>query len=171
MIRSEKGPETEAWAEQEDACRERRTDPARLYPQRAPDNRKLTQDTHERNQAELRCDLAWTPRRVGGPGHSHWKDTGPRLQGLRKERARAVRVVALQPRCPRSCSQGGDAAGPAHCVGEPPPTNNTSARAGACVSLKVVEVVVAGPAVESEDTSPVVQTSVDDACEEPLCPR
>ena len=30
-----------------------------------------------------RCDLAWTPRRLGGPGHSHWQDTGPRLQELR----------------------------------------------------------------------------------------
>ena len=28
-----------------------------------------------------------------------------------------------------------------------------------------------GPAVESGDMSPVVQSSVDDACEEPLCPR
>ena len=40
-----------------------------------------------------------------------------------------------------------------------------------CVSPKVVEVVVAEPAVESGDTSLVVQSSVDDACEEPLCAR
>ena len=42
-----------AWGEQEDALREKRTEPARLYPQRAPDSRKLTQTTHEMNQAEL----------------------------------------------------------------------------------------------------------------------
>ena len=40
-----------------------------------------------------------------------------------------------------------------------------------CVSLKVVEVVVAGPTVQSGDTSPVVESTVEDACEEPLCPR
>ena len=39
-----------------------------------------------------------------------------------------------------------------------------------CVSLKVVEVVVARPSVKRGDMSPVVQGSVDDACEEPLCP-
>ena len=35
----------------------------------------------------------------------------------------------------------------------------------------VVEVVVARPTVKGGDMSPVVQGSVDDACEEPLCPR
>ena len=39
-----------------------------------------------------------------------------------------------------------------------------------CVSLQVVEVVVARPSVKSGDMSSVVQGSVDDACEEPLCP-
>ena len=39
-----------------------------------------------------------------------------------------------------------------------------------CVSLGVVEVVVAGPAVESADMSPLVQSSVDDACEDQTLP-
>ena len=73
FTRSEKGPETKARGEQEDARRGRRTEPARLYPQRAPDSMKLTQTTHERNQAEL-------PMRLGGLGHSRWQDTGPSLQ-------------------------------------------------------------------------------------------
>ena len=102
FARSEEGPESEAWGEQEDARPEGRTEPARHYPQRAPDSRKLTQTTHERNQAEH----AWTPKRVGGPGHSHWQDTGPRSQELQRERARAVRAVSQSPvgkRC-RRCS-------------------------------------------------------------------
>ena len=45
-----------------------------------------------------------------------------------------------------------------------------AAQTETCVSLKVVEVVVAGPAVESGDTSPAVQGSVIGACEEPLRP-
>ena len=65
FTRSEKGPETEAWGEQEDARRERRTEPARLYPQRAPDSRKLTQTMHERNQAELPMRLGVDSKESG----------------------------------------------------------------------------------------------------------
>ena len=79
-----------------------------------------------------------------------------------------------------------DAAGPAHCVGEPSPANNTSTRTGATRATEnlwlhrfvrvagwgdnvivvvwyCVEVVVTAPAVESGDMSPVVQGSVNDA--------
>ena len=37
-----------------------------------------------------RCDLAWSPRRMGGPGHSHWRCTRPRLPEHQRGRARAV---------------------------------------------------------------------------------
>ena len=48
----------------------------------------------------------------------------------------------------------------------------TMSSSGIAVSVsKVVDVVVTGPAVESGDVSPVAQSSLDDACEEPLCPR
>ena len=57
FARPEEGPGSEARGEQEDERRERRTEPARLCPQRAPDSRKLTQTTHERNQAELPIQL------------------------------------------------------------------------------------------------------------------
>ena len=40
-----------------------------------------------------------------------------------------------------------------------------------CVSLEVIEVVVARPTIKSGDVSLVVQSSVDDTCEEPLHPR
>ena len=48
-----RGQRHKAREEQEDTPRGRRTEPARLYPQRAPDSRRLTQAKHERNQAEL----------------------------------------------------------------------------------------------------------------------
>ena len=38
--RHEKGPETEAWGEQEDACRERRSEPARLASRSEPTHKK-----------------------------------------------------------------------------------------------------------------------------------
>ena len=66
FARSEEGPESEAWGEQEDARRERRTEPARLYPQRAPDSRKLTQTMHEKNQEEL-------PMRLGVDSKESWR--------------------------------------------------------------------------------------------------
>ena len=44
-----------------------------------------------------RCDLAWAPRRVGGPGQRHWQDTGPRSPEHQRERERAVRVVSQSP--------------------------------------------------------------------------
>ena len=40
-----------------------------------------------------------------------------------------------------------------------------------CVSLRVSEVVVAGPAIKSRDVSPVVQGSVNDAIEDPHSAR
>ena len=49
--------------------------------------------------------------------------------------------------------------------------SSSSSRIAVSVLTKVVEVVVARPSVKSGDMSPVVQSSVDDACEEPLCPR
>ena len=54
-----------AQEEQEDTRRERRTEPARLYPQRAPDSKKLTQTKHERNQAELPMRLGVDSRESG----------------------------------------------------------------------------------------------------------
>ena len=65
FIHPEKGPETKAREEQEDARRGRRTEPVRLYPQRAPDSKKLTQTTHERNQAELPMRLGVDSRESG----------------------------------------------------------------------------------------------------------
>ena len=65
--RPDKGQRQEAQEEQEDTRQGRRTEPARLYLQRAPDNEKLTQTKHERNQAELPMRLGVTPRTAGGP--------------------------------------------------------------------------------------------------------
>ena len=45
-----RGQSQKAREKQEDARRERRTEPARFYPPRAPDSRKLTHTTQERNQ-------------------------------------------------------------------------------------------------------------------------
>ena len=42
----------------------------------------------------FRCDLAWTPGRVGGLGQSHWQVTGPSLREPRKGRGPAVRAVS-----------------------------------------------------------------------------
>ena len=50
---------------QEDTRRGRRTEPARLYPQRAPDSKKLTQTKHKRNQAELPMRLGVGSRESG----------------------------------------------------------------------------------------------------------
>ena len=44
-----------------------------------------------------RCDLAWSPRRMGSLGHRHWQETGPRSPKHQSERARAVRVVSHSP--------------------------------------------------------------------------
>ena len=73
----------QAQEEQEDTRRGRRTEPARLYPQRAPDSRKLTQIKHEGNQAEL-------PMRLGvdqGELAVSDKDTG-KTQGQACENPR-----------------------------------------------------------------------------------
>ena len=60
-----RGPETKAREDQEDARRGRRTEPASLRPQRAPDSKKLTQTTHERKQAELPMRLGVDSRESG----------------------------------------------------------------------------------------------------------
>ena len=54
-----------AQEEQDDTRRGRRTEPARPYPQRAPDSKKLTQTKHERNQAELPMRLGVDSRESG----------------------------------------------------------------------------------------------------------
>ena len=59
------GQRPKAQEEQEDTRRGRRTEPARLCPQRAPDSRKLTQTKHERNQAELPMQLGVDSRESG----------------------------------------------------------------------------------------------------------
>ena len=47
--------------------------------------------SHKRRTTQIsRCDLAWSPRRTGGPGLSHWRCTGHRLPEHQRERARAV---------------------------------------------------------------------------------
>ena len=51
--------------EQEDTLRGTWTEPAKLYPRRATDSRKLTQTTHERNQAELPMRLGVDSRESG----------------------------------------------------------------------------------------------------------
>ena len=48
-----RGQKQKARAEQENTRQGRRTEPARLYPQRTPDSKRLTQAKHERNQAVL----------------------------------------------------------------------------------------------------------------------
>ena len=54
FTRAEKRPETKKRGKSKRTRVEGgRTEPARLYPQRAPDSKKLTQTTHQRNQAEL----------------------------------------------------------------------------------------------------------------------
>ena len=96
-------------------------------------------------------------------------------------------LVALRPRYPRNCSRGGD--GRQHPQSHGGKLDNwrldgytdsyvllaretkSSSGTAVSVSLKVVGVVVTEPAVESGDMSPVVQSSVNNACEEPLCPR
>ena len=72
-----RGQRQKAQEEQEDTRRGKRTEPARLHPQRAPDSKRLTQNKR-------------TPRRVGGLGLGHWRCTGPRLPDHQSERARAV---------------------------------------------------------------------------------
>ena len=90
--------------------------------------------------------------------------------------------VDLRPRCPQNCSRGGDcrrgvlawdAAGPAHSVGEPSIRNLMATQIHTCSSLgsqcRLVWLCQSlRPAVESGDMSQVVQSSVNDACEEPL---
>ena len=59
-----------------------RTEPARRYPQRAPDSRKLTQIKHEGNQAEL-------PMRLG----VHSKESGrSRTKTLARHKAKLART-------------------------------------------------------------------------------
>ena len=43
----------------------RRTEPARLYPQRAPDSKRLTQTKHERNQPALPMRLGVDSKKSG----------------------------------------------------------------------------------------------------------
>ena len=77
-----RGQRQEAQEEQDDARRGRRTESARLYPQRAPDGRKLTQTTHERNQADL-------PMRLG----VDYKETGrSRTNSLARHEAKLART-------------------------------------------------------------------------------
>ena len=105
-------------------------------------------------------------------------------------------VALQQPRCPLSCSRGGDCrrevltrdaaalliAWESYRKPTVPPLAlgqtgqleswwlNTIIVRYCCVSLEVVEVVVVRPTVKGGDMSPVVQSSINDAGEEPLGP-
>ena len=85
---TEKGePKTKAWGVQEDVHREKRTEPMQLYP-RLAEGRPIAYRRGTRQSS--RCDLVWSPRRVGDPGHGHWRCRGPRLSVHQKGRAREV---------------------------------------------------------------------------------
>ena len=77
-----RGQRQKAQEEQEDTRRERRTEPARLYPQRAPACRRETQITHERNQAGL-------PMRLGVDSRESGRS---RTKSLARHRARLART-------------------------------------------------------------------------------
>ena len=77
-----RGRRQKAQEEQEDKRRGRRTEPARLYPQQAPDSKKLTQTKYERNQAKL-------PMRLGVGS----RDSGrSRTKSLARHKAKLART-------------------------------------------------------------------------------
>ena len=83
FARSEQGPESEAWGEQEDARRERRTEPARLHPQRAPGQQEADPD-HAREEPSRTPDAPWrglqgewaVPDMVTGKTQGHARKNG-----------------------------------------------------------------------------------------------
>ena len=90
---TEKGePDTKAWGVREDLRWKKLTEPAQLLSPVSPALQE-TEPKHtgeEAGGASSRCDLAWSASRMGGPGHSHWRCTGPRLLEHQRGRARAV---------------------------------------------------------------------------------